>query len=44
MGSNFESKVMLEESIGERRREDSNLGLQKNLFLDRVVMFLELHQ
>ena len=30
-GGNFESKVMLEDSIGERSKEDSGLGVQKKL-------------
>ena len=42
MGSNFERKVLLEESIGERRKEESVLGMKKNLVSDRVVIFLEL--
>ena len=33
---------MLEESVGERSKDDLGLGLQKNLVLDRVVMFPEL--
>ena len=34
----------MEKFIGERRKEDSGLGLQKKLVSDRVVMFPELHQ
>ena len=39
----FERKVMLEESIGERSKEDSSIGMQKKLVSYRVVMFPEIH-
>ena len=34
---NFERKVMLEDSLGERIKEDSGIGVQKNHALDMIL-------
>ena len=36
-GSNFEKKLMPEDSIGEKNKEDLGLGVQKKLVSDRVL-------